>query len=81
MVSPRAKDGRTGVTVAVEEKVSELWRRRPCGLARMTLAEKSGSTAEDEAGPIKKTPRPSGTPWSSRESLLSLLLWLLEGNF
>lgn len=39
-----AKEGDTGVTVVVEEKVSELWRRRPpCGSARMTLAPRWGS--------------------------------------
>lgn len=39
-----AKDGDTGVTVVVDEKVSELWRRRPpCGSARMTLAPRCGS--------------------------------------
>lgn len=79
-VSPRAKEGNTGVTVAVEEKVSELWRRRPCGLARITLAEQSGSTVEEEAAPRRKTPIASGTPGSSRESLLSLLIWLLQSN-
>lgn len=66
--------------MAVEEKVSELWRRRPCGLARITLAEQSGSTVEEEVDPSRKTPMLSGTPWSSRESLLSLLLWLLENH-
>lgn len=76
--SPRANEGKTGVTVAVEEKVSELWRLRPCGLARMTLAERSGSTVGEVAAPSRKTPIRSGTPWSSRDSLLSLQLWLLE---
>ncbi len=37
-------EGKTGVTVVVEQNVSELCRLRPWGSARITLAPRSGST-------------------------------------
>lgn len=68
-----ANDGDTGVTVVVEEKVSELWRLRPWGSARITLAPLSGLTGVMEGPPRRKDSTGTGgtttTPSPPRVSL------------